>query len=368
MSKPANPQISSFLDLPAELRNWIYELIFKHADPLYLSVRRRDRRMVLYRRADDRNYRLQRQAYTLKDQVPKVFPRSRRAGVSLARACQPKLQLLRVCRQIHQEAASVFYSNDFCLAAREGTHSASHDSTGYYIDSATNGWLSQIGQHKTLVRRLQISLGSICPRFCNRTDRGSAAPARVQTFRRQDGYLQFGMLLREIWANNLKLEIKFTDEEQTHARVAYTIYRSSGCYQEQDSRAPAQYGCNPERMSQLLQALCNDELGFKKFLRVIGDIGCRMNGLEGVFALWTPQWHRIGHQVHSLNAQDDNPFLAHAKHFYLDQATKKLRFHDKQPTNLLDLPKPVFDIIAGYAELSWTTRIRGGFKSYIKDL
>jgi hypothetical protein len=45
----------SFLDLSAEIRNSIYELVFEHDDPVYVAVPGTDKAPVLHRRLGDGN-------------------------------------------------------------------------------------------------------------------------------------------------------------------------------------------------------------------------------------------------------------------------------------------------------------------------
>jgi hypothetical protein len=45
----------SFLDLSAEIRNSIYELVFEHDDPVYVAVPGNDKAPVLHRRLGDGN-------------------------------------------------------------------------------------------------------------------------------------------------------------------------------------------------------------------------------------------------------------------------------------------------------------------------
>ena len=45
----------SFLDLSAEIRNSVYELVFEHDDPVYVAVPGKDKAPVLHRRLGDGN-------------------------------------------------------------------------------------------------------------------------------------------------------------------------------------------------------------------------------------------------------------------------------------------------------------------------
>jgi hypothetical protein len=206
LSIPANPGTPSFLDLPAEIRNWIYEFLFCHSDPLYLSETG-NKSITLLERWIDRNDDLERY-------VPRVphndlpAPRWCATVSCLAHVSQPGLQLLRVCHQVHREAASILYANDFYIAPKYDTHPTYHDTTGLYMNRTTESWLRQIGQHRFFVRKLVIDLGSIC--YLNRKPR---AWNNSQTFRTRDGFLHFGALLDAVWASDQRMAVTLIDSK-----------------------------------------------------------------------------------------------------------------------------------------------------------
>jgi hypothetical protein len=323
-STPANPNITSFLNLPAEIRNWVYGFNFHHSDPLYITATEKDL-ITSFKGVADSNHVLT----TSRDGATYSTP-------SIARAYQPGIQLLRVCRQIHHEVASMLYSNDFCIAKKFGTHPTYHDTTGHYIDWMSTSWLHQIGHHKSFVRSLCVDLGSICPVG------GAAIPQHLpqhqpQTFRTQDGYLQFGSFVQAVWASDRRMVVTFIDP-QPHLTCHVDFQPRQGigriCHYRFIS---TQSGRNVKRLNQTFQLLCNDELGMRKFRRTIGDIGIKADGSSGVFVFSS----RISKSAsRSLYAEESNTLLDHARYFSnADDGT--LQFITPAPPRLLDLPNSV---------------------------
>jgi hypothetical protein len=328
-SIPANLDIPSFLDLPAEIRNWIYGFYFHHPDPLYLADTGNDS-VTLLRRMADGNHVLK----MCCPRAPKKNPTTSRWDTTctrplMASAYQPELSLFLVCRQIHQEAASMLYSNEFCVLRKFDAHPTYHDTTGHYINQTPTSWLRQIGQHKSFVRKLCIDLGSICP-----VDRKVIRQAEPQTFRPHDGYLQFGALLQAVWASDRQMAVTFIDP-QPH----------SYCHIEPDPRhAPTltydyttphtRSTRNVGRLNQTFQLLCNDGLGMRKFRRAILDLGIKVDGSGGVFVFWTPTTEDLRQ---SMYIEERNPLLDHARYFRNEEGGT-LQFITPTSTRMLDLP------------------------------
>lgn len=121
MSQPLRPAGRPFLELPPEIRNNIYELLFQ-------SPQERDSRQL---------QRPVRGLYQV----------------------QPGISLLRTCRQVHHEAAGVLY------ACSELVFSA-HMRTQYmfpsqYLVTEISDWFQSIGQHIELVKKLIIDCTSL---------------------------------------------------------------------------------------------------------------------------------------------------------------------------------------------------------------
>jgi hypothetical protein len=272
-STPANPDILSFLDLPPEIRNCIYGFYFRHPDPLYITDTEDDL-ITLSRRVADINHVLQMSGPRAPEKNRTTWRnRATYTTPSIARAYQPEIQLLRVCRKIHQEAASMLYSNNFCIAREFDIHPTQHDTIGYYMNSITTSWLHQIGQHKFFLRRLCIDLGSICVVGC----RVRPQP-QPQTFLPRDGYLQFGSLLQLVWESDRQITVTFMDP-QPHLRcfIEFQLPQTIAHIHRYINET-TQTGRNVERLNQTFQLLCNDGWCMKKFRRAIEDVGIKPDG------------------------------------------------------------------------------------------
>lgn len=314
MSNRANLNALSFLDLPTELRLSIYEIHFKHPSPLLLLADGSGN-LHLYRHIDDQNHGL------------KIQPSKRDIIVphGLIRAHQPTLQLLRVSRQIHREAASTFYSNDFQILRGVHAYLGFHDTTGTYMNQISARWLRGIAQHQSFVRKLCIDIGSVCilGSFCVEQTRGP-------TFRREDGYLHFGELVQAVSTSETKMVITFTDQD----------IMADATTLSEDNPALTRSACDPKRLSVVVQALCKDTLGMKKSRRAIGDIGIKADGSAGVFVFWTLNWQESAMTAQMTGPGEPNPLLDHTQYFSTSE-TGTLSFVDRKPRKLLDLPRSV---------------------------
>lgn len=243
----------------------------------------------------------------------------------------PDLQVLRICRQVHQEAASILYSNEFCLDSPE-TFPRLHDSTGHCVNHSSTAWLRQIGQHKFFLRKLVIDISSTCSLGCVDTEK-----ARLSTFRPNDGYHQFGALLQSIWASDLKMMVSFVKTLQLSGHRC-SLRPST------QRRARSSAASNVERLTATFQALAKDDLDMKRFRRAIGDIGIKADGTVGVFAFWTPAWRDTNNHAYATIDHERNPLLEHARYFTA-RPGEKLAFDKNDLTGLLDLPKVVLNKI-----------------------
>lgn len=120
ISKPVNPDAPSLLTLPGEIRNGVYEALFKSESPVILT----------YEEYDNDWCRL---ASTV------IWK-----GISL----------LVTCKQIHSEAAESAYSNNTFVFS-QGHHMSTNDRTRAAAD-----WMKSIGQEATLVKSVHIECGA----------------------------------------------------------------------------------------------------------------------------------------------------------------------------------------------------------------
>ncbi|KAF7193337.1 hypothetical protein HII31_05316 [Pseudocercospora fuligena] len=118
---PAKPFTASFLDLPAELRNRVYELVLV-LDPAYVEL---SAKTTVYWVGNEkaREHHLKRYKYDI----------------------QRRLRLLRVCKQIYEEASPMFYGeNEFRFTSVKGWY-------------ALATWIDQIRpRNQRLIRKISI--------------------------------------------------------------------------------------------------------------------------------------------------------------------------------------------------------------------
>ncbi|KAF3002597.1 hypothetical protein E8E13_008470 [Curvularia kusanoi] len=152
MSEPADPDAPSFLTtLPAEIRNAVYEILFRRCKPIEILDKNEQREWPdwsdEFAEPDDERARIEAAIY-----------RTRKThdfdnGISL----------LRTCRQIYWESIRVLYgSNTFCVTVPEHLH----NSDGAQMTTAAN-FIQSIGTHAFLITELSIDMGRLCPRDCS---------------------------------------------------------------------------------------------------------------------------------------------------------------------------------------------------------
>jgi hypothetical protein len=333
-TKPANQDMLSFLNLPPEIRNWVYEIFFRHPDPLFLADTGGNS-VTLFKSWAYRNHALE----ECPRRASKQSMTPQRCGITyscLDGAFQPGIQLLRVCRQIHTEAASVLYSNKFHIVPY--THPQYHDTTGHYMNNTSCTWLRNIGrQHMRFVRRLSIDLGSICI-----LDRRAKEPDELSTVRSCDGYIRFGALLRGIvWPSRGRIAVTLLDPKPPRiCRDYLDLEERTSSYIHSYEISTSQLR-NVERLNAVFQALCMDVLGMKKFKRTILDVGIKPDGSSGVF-IFRRTIPSLDDEdvIWSNHPKEPYPFLDHARYFSTKEHGTP-QFIVPTPRRLLALPRSV---------------------------
>lgn len=325
-SKPANPDTYSFLDLPPEIRNYVYRIWFNEEPAQLFEFEAGHLALVQYLAAD----KLAEAEYYYK------LLRRATHGSSLAkprRISHQALNVLRSCRQLHYEATPMLYSGKIFIHAPRRKH---HDARGQYINSMPVAWLNQTGYHSSFVRKIVIDVAAVGPRGC--ICRG---PDQLDMFRKIDGYLHIGNIVDAIWTRNAGLDIEFTDTGPlpSFCSVGNTSYLM-----------PQSSVCHAKRLSRVVRQLGRDDLGMKKFRRAIADIGIRPDGSAGVFIFrTTDSYTNLRYQELAFPAAR-NPVFDHARFFQVN-ADGSVRFSDQQSSNpkgLFGLPQKVLEQIADH--------------------
>ncbi|KAH3911201.1 hypothetical protein HBH56_131710 [Parastagonospora nodorum] len=324
VSKPADPTAPSFLDLPAELRNRVYQLYFKSTSTLRLASAQNGQVKMIHGLASHRFPQTNCYSTTSQD-----------LNLKLLDPVGPfELQLLRVCRQLHQETASMLYSNQFCIEKKLGAHLTTHDATGHYVNHISTEWLRQIGQHRVFISKLVIDLESVCPGRCD------TKQSLLQTFQPEDGYIQFGKLLQAIWANDLKIVISFVYQcrysEPVLGRLPWT-----------EAHTEYQGPISAENITVLFQALARDDLGMKKFRNAIGDVGIEKHGEFGIIVFWTPEWRHGESHGHIISHDGYNSLFVHSRRFSLSE-DGRVTVDKLTVPKLLGLPQAIITKIVAH--------------------
>lgn len=332
-SRPADDNAPSFLNLPAEIRNLIYDLLFKDEPALQLAVlewdRANDDRVELVWRSADDNEN-DHDVMSAGHAAPE--PRLRH---------QEGLELLRVCRQVHHEAATVLYFDVFLDARRDGFY----DRTGFLLNLAFAVWLRQIGQHNSFVRNLVVNLGAVVSSRCD-----CDGPERRATFRASDGYIHCGTLVNALWASDNSLAISFIDSGPV----------PTYCREWEHLNSPSITSiCNTTRLQKVFQQLGQDYLGLKKLRKGIGEIGVRPDGSAGIIVFRTIDWQVRQRDWHlHWDRYGQHSFLQNAMTF---EATENdtLRISDRvlprKPGDLLALPEILLHMVLFHVMRSYVS-------------
>ncbi|KAH5398595.1 hypothetical protein HBI32_185790 [Parastagonospora nodorum] len=265
-SKPADSSCLSFLDLPAEIRNHIYAEIYEHVDHIVLTRNPAgDDLVTLHRRVYDRNHALPWRTGTI---VGEQIEMPYRQNDTLP-AFQEGLSLFLTCRQISNEAASVFYSNNvFRMAVKRNLGLCPYIHEECQPGSRMlDKWLEQIGAKRMLVKKVCLDLDSICQVHCKNNEshiewvqgnRPSPIP--------NGDYFAVLPLLNIIWKHSLQLKVSVERSKQARSRFTYNRH----------------YPYSPfKAMSTALQSFCRDDLDVAKFQRTLACIAIKNDGSGG---------------------------------------------------------------------------------------
>jgi hypothetical protein len=169
MSSPADPDTPSFLtNLPAEIRNAVYEVLFKRDEPVLLHNAEayhtieppRDIYAAPYTRPD-----------FMKD-FHTTFEAEIGRDEEFRHNLANSMPLLRSCRQIFHEAVGMLYGqNTFIISRALGRHDCNEDDDdidhrAYHQFTYAPIWLSSIGSQIMFVKKVIIDMDGSCPIGC----------------------------------------------------------------------------------------------------------------------------------------------------------------------------------------------------------
>ncbi|KAI8933697.1 hypothetical protein NX059_009415 [Plenodomus lindquistii] len=159
LSAPADPGEPSFLTtLPAEIRNMIYEIMFK-----------RDGHVLLHNSAayhDKKPHRHPTTSQADHENDLEAFYRNYEQDICNAREFRHgfhhHVAVLLACRQVYHEAVGVLYGQNFFMFARAHRSCNRNFSYSYLSSSYADAWLSGLGSQAELLRGVVIDMDTMC--------------------------------------------------------------------------------------------------------------------------------------------------------------------------------------------------------------
>ncbi|KAI4957968.1 hypothetical protein J4E86_005108 [Alternaria arbusti] len=304
-SHPADPSEPSFLDRPGEIRNLIYEQLFKRAEPILLH------NTDAYHAVEPkrRNYDTDEGFHALTARFETELESRIGAADEFTHDFYLGLPLLLVCRQIYHEAASVFYSDNTFVFSRvldrhDGRNNPRYDNfdgKAYHQFAYASVWLSNIGSQFGMLKKVHIDVDAMCYHACKHAlDDFDALP-----------------LLRLLWKNGAKKSpITFTC---TGRRLDPECENSFARTEEQKKRLIGNGQFSLQRFANFDRLIHSVSIHFvERYMRVTFD------------------------KEHS-----------HWREFAVDQdGDVVIRQLGSKPRHLLDLPRSVLSKIINLAALS----------------
>jgi hypothetical protein len=340
-SLPADPEATSFLLLPAELRNEIYHLALVLSEPLVISVgglyrrsyRYPDRDIWLARIGDD--YSKWASDCSM-DHVDLIIHEDL-DDYSLTRRAGPGNGLFATCRQVYSEATSVFFArNTFEISkpnkdwSYQRWRGASDAPSAYIADGAD--WLISLGSQLTKLSRVVVDLDAL--------PRGRSNYTIYQSYEIANGCLDIVDLLRVLWNRHVNVQFSSArrmsldgvgghqDDVTSHTRITKDEAQSLGI---------------------LVRSLQRDDLGIRKNARVICHVCVHRSGRRG-FVVFRSTHHQPCRPQNFLSPQRDmkmgiyHPCFQHRLNFTMGSDEYILRVVPP-PRQLKDLPKHIRDRI-----------------------
>jgi len=266
-STKANPDILSFLDLPAEIRNQIYGILFtkgavdSQAHQLHDCNFRRWYPPPAAELASSTSIRLKN---TDEDHVSFVKDGCHIEGIQSTRAqfLEGK-PLLSTCRQVYHEAVTTFLkSNSWTVALKRYT---SRSQLVTLLQDAAI-FLSGLGSQSGLLKGLEIDMVGTCPPTC---------PGLHISRDIQDPYLAIATSIR---FKDLVRELHMPSNNAVDVDIVFgTPFNHPGCM----TTPLATSGLDLFRLNNVLRLLVQDPLGFLKYGDAVHEILIDRDGRTG---------------------------------------------------------------------------------------
>lgn len=294
-SKRANLDKLSILDLPAELRNQIYEYFVKYPAPIRTDFKEHPK----------------------SDPVFLIDPQVR-----------IPVNLFASCRTIYREAMSAFYSdNTFSLAKKApDDYWSLHDSCTILVPHA---FFTRLGSQaywlKKVVLDIDLADGTSFYRGFGRWDMTSGG-----------GYLQYDItpLLRAIWSRDLN--------------IAITLINSKNVAPNDPLGG---MDCNAKAITAILRSILGGQLDLRKYGQLLYGIGINLDGSGGK-VLWSTTNPCYVNEWSVERFSSDSHFTSS---FIAEESGSRLEMNEREkPLALLDFPqhllKRIMDMVVHPAE------------------
>ncbi|EDU47680.1 hypothetical protein PtrSN002B_003116 [Pyrenophora tritici-repentis] len=252
MSGPTNPSVSSLLaTLSPEIRNYVYEHLFKLHQPVLLHDREAYRHSLVAAHGSNLHIRIAHQQNAIADLSAEEIESIKAHTNDIEHLVQEEdfrhgfgegIALLRSCKQIYHEAASFLYgSNSFLF-----TNALNQlRSDLYNPQKSADKWLTDIGSQYSMLSRVQIDADGF--------DSGDRAGDRNHDLL---------PVLKHVWANpKAKCELTFARSGRYPQRLG--IFSNLPI-----AAGPASHHCQTEVLNNLLITLGKkDALNLKRYAK-----------------------------------------------------------------------------------------------------
>ncbi|KAL6708820.1 hypothetical protein ACN47E_002227 [Coniothyrium glycines] len=167
-SHPIDPEAPSFLTtLPPEVRNIVYKILFHRGDVLIHNTgayHAEEPSRADYAEEEEFHWRMSRYYDHVENEIG--------ADCEFNHKFHLGLPLLRTCRQIFHESASILYGgNKFIISRTTSLHDFDcedfHDSKAYCQLTYGPVWLSRLGSLLQFLRSVSIDVDALCPPACS---------------------------------------------------------------------------------------------------------------------------------------------------------------------------------------------------------
>jgi hypothetical protein len=247
----------------------------------------------------------------------------------------PALAVFLVCRQVYEEASAILYKNNTFLFIRNYNGGvAEYELDGDFLTAVAVPWIYKLGSRASLLRKVTIDNGYVCPRRCAPTDE----PRRHGYIGKSTRSIDVGPFISTLWRLDIHLEI--TVQQSTGGYYEFMLLMSFG---DDDKR-------HIPELNTLVQDIYRDKFNFKRYVRTLGSIHAFTVGTYAVVTYVSPRSF-----VPSRDDYRDLPRIRDIHslknyNFIVADPREEAEVLKHEPRELLTLPTPVIGKIMGYVQ------------------